>query len=288
MERKEEKKVKRGKGKALLFFNKQNCYREKKQLRFSRWYCKRNGLEKDILIATTNHIGMTLSICKKLGFINSEIFFINMGLLKLKPNFLKLIIYKFFLKNINLICLSKSEFSFLSTFLKSIKIRYLPFGVDNNFWKFKKEYFFKKPFVLAIGNDCARDWELLIDSWEDGFLNLKIITSMPVKNTKKNVEIIYGNWHSENISDLEIRNYLSNSEFVIIPLKETIKPSGQSSCLQAMACSKAVIISEIKGIWDQRLLTHEENLIFVKSGDKLELKNAVRLLSENLQLRKKI
>ena len=244
--------------------------------------------KKDILIATTNSIGMTLSICKKLGFINSEIFFINMGLISLNPNFLKIIIYKFFLNKINLICLSKSEFIFLSTFLKLPKIRYLPFGVDNKFWNLKKENFFKKPFVLAVGNDLARDWDLLIDSWEDSFLDLKIITSLPIKNTKKNIEIIYGNWHSENISDLEMRNFFSHSEFVIIPLKETIQPSGQSSCLQAMACSKAVIISDIKGIWDKKLLKHKKNIIFVKSGDKLDLQNAIKLLSNNLELREKI
>ena len=244
--------------------------------------------KKDILIATTNSIGMTLSICKKLGFINSEVFFINMGLISLKPNFLKVIIYKFFLNKINLICLSKSELIFLSTILKLPKLRYLPFGVDNKFWNLKNDNFFKKPFVLAVGNDLARDWDILIDSWEYSFLDLKIITSLPVKNTKKNIEIIHGNWNSENISDLEMRNFFSNSEFVIIPLKETIQPSGQSSCLQAMACSKAVIISEIKGIWDQKLLKHKKNIYFVKTGDKLDLKNAIKLLSKNLELRKKI
>ena len=244
--------------------------------------------KKDIVIATTNSIGIALSICKKLGFISSEIFFINMGLISQKPNFLKVIIYKFFLNKINLICLSKSEFIILSNLLKLPNIRYLPFGVDNKFWQLKKENIFKKPFVLAVGNDLARDWDLLIDSWEDSFLNLKIITSLPVKNTKKNVEIIYGNWHSENISDNEMRNFFSNSEFVIIPLKETTQPSGQSSCLQAMACSKAVIISEIKGIWDQKLLKHKKNIFFVKSGDKIDLKNAIKLLSKNIELREQI
>ena len=117
---------------------------------------------------------------------------------------------------------------------------------------------------------------------------LKIVTSLPVKTFKNNIQVIKGNWHSQALSDAEMRDLYCDSEFVILPLKETFQPSGQSTCLQAMACSKAVLISNISGIWDRKLLQHKENIYFMKPGDCGDLNKAVHLLCKNIELRKTI
>ena len=242
----------------------------------------------NIVICTTNSIGVTLSFLKSLGLIKSKIIFIYMGLFKKKPNFLKLYIFQFILKKIELLTLSKSEYKFLKSFLLNSKVEYLPFGVDQEFWLPNAKTNNSEPYVLAVGNDLARDWDLLISSWEEEFPNLKIISSLPINNFKNNIEIIKGNWHSKTLADEEMRHLYCNSEFIIIPLKETLQPSGQSTCLQAMSCSKAVVLTKVKGIWDDKLMKHKENVLFIRSGNELDLKNSVKILIDDINLRESL
>ena len=242
----------------------------------------------NFIIATTNSIGVTLSLLKSFGLVNSKIIFIYMGLLKNKPNFLKFHIFKYIFKKIKLLALSKAEYIFLKSLFLTSKVEYLPFGVDKGFWLPNRKVNNSDPYVLAIGNDLARDWDLLIRSWEDGFPTLKIISSLPIKNLKKNIEVIKGNWHSKTLSDNDMRDLYCNSEFIIIPLKETLQPSGQSTCLQAMSCSKAVVITKVKGIWDKNLMKHKENVLFIRPYNELDLKNSVKDLVNNIDLRESL
>ena len=240
----------------------------------------------DYIIATTNTLGIILSVAKILKLTRSKILFINMGLFPKKPNSLKRLFFKYLFNSIKLLTISKTEYELLKIYFKN-NAKYMPFGVDANFWV-AKDNVLKNKYVLAIGNDKARDWETLIKSWDDTFPFLKIITSLPVKTTKNNIEVIRGNWHAEILSDVEMRNLYNNSEFVIIPLKQTYQPSGQSTCLQAMSCSKAVIISNIKGIWDRDLLKHGENIFFVNPGDQKDLNKGINTLIKDLEMRKRI
>ena len=242
----------------------------------------------NIVICTTNSIGVTLSFLKALGLVKSRIIFIYMGLFKKKPNFLKFYFFQYIFRKIELLTLSKSEYKFLKSFLLNSKVEYLPFGVDEHFWLPTKSEKKGESYVLAVGNDLARDWELLVNSWEEGFPNLKIVSSLPINTLRKNIEVIKGNWHSETLIDLEMRDLYGNSEFIIIPLKETFQPSGQSTCLQAMSCSKAVVITKIKGIWDEKLMKHKENIFFIRSGNELDLKNSVKSLVSDVNLRKSL
>ena len=107
------------------------------------------------------------------------------------------------------------------------------------------------------------------------------MTSLPLKTYKENVQIINGSWYSQALTDLEIRDLYNNSEFVIITLKDTFQPSGQSTALQAMSCAKAVMITDIKGIWDRKLLKHKDNIYFLKKGDPKDLIDSVRLFLRN-------
>ena len=251
----------------------------------NKGYKKLNGV--DYIIATTNTLGIAISIAKRFDLIKSNVLFINMGLFPEKPNYLKLSLFKYIFKNIKLLTISKTEYKYLKYLFKNNNIYYIPFGVDKSFWRpeLKKEI---NPYVLAIGNDLARDWNTLVDSWDENFPILKIVTSIPINTRKNNIIVIKGNWHSQLLSDKEIRDLYRDSEFVILPLKETLQPSGQSTCLQAMACSKAVIISDIIGIWDRKLLINKKNILFVKPSNVEEMNNAINLLLENKQLRKTI
>ena len=150
----------------------------------------------------------------------------------------------FITKKLYLATISKYEQNFLEKqFNKSI--HYFPFGIDVNFWKPSIKNETNEKFILSIGNDSHRDWETLIKAWSSKFPNLKIITNHKIKTKKKNIKILNSNWNTKKISDQEILKFYNLCDFVIIPLKNTIQPSGQSVCLQAMACNKIVVMSKI-------------------------------------------
>ena len=181
--------------------------------------------------------------------------------------------------------ISKTENKYLKSYLNNLEIEYIPFGVDASFWVPQKKLTSEK-YALAIGNDLARDWSMLVRSWDKDFPSVKNSNFLPVVNKKP--ILLWSDWHTQALSDLKMRELYCNSEFVILPLKETMQPSGQSTCLQAMSCSKAVLISNIKGIWDRELLKNNENIIFTKTGNVQELRKSIQFLFKNLKFREKI
>ena len=56
------------------------------------------------------------------------------------------------------------------------------------------------------------------------------------------------------IDDLELRNIYQNAKLTIIPLKDSLQPSGQSVALQSIACGTPVIITHTSGFWDKKTL----------------------------------
>ena len=117
--------------------------------------------------------------------------------------------------------------------------------------------------------------------------NLKIVTSIPLKNIKDNVQIIKGDWRNNLLTDKQILSLYNGAKFVIVPLLDTIQPSGQSVCLQAMACNKPVIMSDISGLWDHIKLIHEENILLVEPQNTKSLNRAIiKLLTDDILYKK--
>jgi len=144
------------------------------------------------------------------------------------------------------------------------------------------------PFLLYLYYDFENRSYFFKLAWKLSDALRKIISSLPIINLKKNIEVIQGNWHSKTLNDKEMRDLYCNSEFIIIPLKQTLQPSGQSTCLQAMSCSKAVVLTKVQGIWDESLMKHKENIFFIRSGNQLDLKNSVKTLVNDIDLRESL
>lgn len=214
----------------------------------------------DVIIPTTNTLGFLTSLGKKLNLIKGKIVFISMGILNNVKKKWHLRLIKYLLSEVKIVSLSKAEKNYLEKKL-SLKVTYVPFGVDINFWrpiKVKKE-----PFIMAIGNDLNRDWDTLIKSWSKDLPNLKIFTNSPIQSNDSNIEVISSNWNENLLSDDRIKKFYCSALFIIIPLKNTYQPSGQSSCLQAMSCQKTVILTKTDGLWDGEIMRNNQNVIFV-------------------------
>ena len=75
---------------------------------------------------------------------------------------------------------------------------------------------------------------------------------------------------------------------VVIPLKNSPQPSGQSVCLQAMACGKVVILTRTDGLWSNETMRDSENVKFVPPGDKKALMDAIKQLVRDSWQRNKV
>ena len=229
-------------------------------------------------------------LCPKLNRKKINVNVFAMGLISGKKNFFTNILLRYLFKYIQrVIFISEAEYvsaknqfpGFTNSFF------YNPFGVDSKFWtKTTIDKNDEENFILFIGNDLNRDYEFLLKLIEEmPDLRFKIISNRLVKNNFdfKNAELINGDWHSEEISDSKIREYYSSAFLTIIPLKNSIQPSGQSVCLQSMLCETPVLISKTDGFWNPNNLINNEHL-YIQKTDIKRWKETIYNLSQNEKL----
>lgn len=235
----------------------------------------------DHIIVTTNIFGICLGLLRRLKLIRPNILFIAMGLIESTTPKRVIAVYRWiFRKNLVVRTLSEIEANLLSEKL-GFPVSHIPFGVDSSYWIPAKlgARAADEVYALSIGNDSHRDYKTLLDAWKPEYPMLRIVTGQDISSTSANIEILCGNWHKQILTDDQIRILIQNARFVILPIKNTIQPSGQSVCLQAMACGKVVIITDFPGLWNRELLRNGETCILAgPPGDLSGLQHAVERL----------
>lgn len=122
---------------------------------------------------------------------------------------------------------------------------FIPFGTDTEF--FKKVEPNKSPigekYIISVGYN-KRDWDTLIKAYD--------------KSLQKYQLLLIGNdsYHSDNsnirimppVSLEKLMNYISNSEFCVLPLENFNYSYGQMTLLQQMAMGKAVLCAEVNSL----------------------------------------
>ena len=152
------------------------------------------------------------------------------------------------------------------------KFSYIPFGIDVNFWKTEcTPSFDKKKEILFVGNDSSRDFELVkqIAKQMPDYKFIFVTSGIEKEDTGDNVTLYSGTWGDPVLSDLELKSIYEQSKLTIVPLKETLQPSGQSVALQSMIIGTPVLISNISGLWDKEKLVNGEN-IYIMDTNKAE------------------
>lgn len=249
-------------------------------------------LKSQVIICTNQRVAFSFLIIYSMLriFQNKKMEVFIMGLLdvthnsKIK-NFIRnfLIKYLFFISD-KLIFLGKSEFEFAKkNFNKySSKYFFIPFSVDTNFWKPKLNLRKSNKNILFIGNDGKRDFNFL-----EELINFRTDLSFNVLSTKannltdyKNVFLFNGSFNSIDLSDEEVRELYYSSYLTIIPIVDTLQPSGQSVALQSIACGTPVLISNYRGFWDYENLRENEN-IFFEENDLLKWSNKIDQILKN-------
>ena len=209
-----------------------------------------------------------LIFLKKSKRPTSHLFIMGLYSKKINYSYLKFL-HKFFIRTLhkyidNFYILGKGELLEANRYKKlNNNILFSPFCIDTNFWtndsKMNGEY------ILFIGNDGNRDYELLYEIAKGmQQFKFKIISNNEYFNNKNlhNIEVFNSRWGDGKITDRDLINFYKSAKLVILPLKNTSQPSGQSVALQSLSIGVPVIISKIEGFWDINKFQDGVNIFF--------------------------
>jgi glycosyltransferase involved in cell wall biosynthesis len=162
------------------------------------------------------------------------------------------------------------------------------FGVDTEFWRPMHDVAVED-FVVAVGQDLNRDYELLIAA--PGRHRTIIVTRQAIELPPgtSHVTITAGDYFSsDSMSDDDIRRLYNRARAVIVPLRDVYQPSGQSVTLQAMSCGRPVVLSKTRGLWAPEHFINGENCLLVPPGDAAALGAAIGRLRSDQALAERI
>ncbi len=235
----------------------------------------------DILVATNDRIGLSIMpilFIKKLVFrkqVSNNMFvlglFSNISNSSVIRKIQKIILGLCFRVYDNFIFIGKSEYEYAKENNRKFerKFHYIPFSVDFNFWNTSNLPKINDDYVLFIGNDGYRDFDKVIKIAKNlQNVNFCFVTNQIKKEDKlpSNVKLIEGHWNYEILSDEELKGIYNNAILTIIPLKDSLQPSGQSVALQSMSSGTPVMISKTSGFWDFDHFTNLENIVFIEDN----------------------
>lgn len=211
----------------------------------------------------------------------------NKGYKILKKNFINLLFYC----SSNLYFLSKAEKEFaIKEYPKQKnKMKFVPFSTDYEFWS-EENLDIERSGILFVGNDKNRDYSLLLEiAKELQYIDFTFLTQQITPEMEyKNIKIIQGHLHKKILTDSNLRDLYNSSRLLILPLKESLQPSGQSVALQSMSCKTPVMISNTSGFWDKDRFSDLENIFFVEPNDLSTWKSLISKYYDEKSLLKKV
>tara|TARA_B100001059_G_C17781739_1_gene554624 strand:- start:64 stop:1137 length:1074 start_codon:yes stop_codon:yes gene_type:complete len=202
-----------------------------------------------------------------------------------KNNYILTFIISLLLRKSNLvIVLSEiSRLKLIEQFkLENNKVVTFRFGVDTKYWstnKLKKiKYKLPKKFILSVGNDMNRDFEILNKIEND----IPIILVSQKKNINlKNVIFLH------NITNDELKYLYHNCYFVIIPIKKIdTESSGLSTIMQSMSSGKLTLIPNNKPLLEY--FKNKHDVLFYEAENTNSLQDNIRFIKNNSNTMKKI
>jgi glycosyltransferase involved in cell wall biosynthesis len=153
------------------------------------------------------------------------------------------------------------------------RVHLLHMGIDVDFWRSDAEP--SPELVVSAGNDRNRDHVLLVEAIarlrrRRPSVRLELVTHLPVS-----VPAELGS-RRPSLTHPEMRELYGRASVVAVAVKPNLHISGLSVLLEAMACGRAVVMTESPGL--SEYLQHGETGVIVPQGDADALSRAVEAL----------
>jgi glycosyltransferase involved in cell wall biosynthesis len=151
------------------------------------------------------------------------------------------------------------------------RLHHLKFGVDQGFWSASMRT--ARPVqVLAVGNDRDRDHPTAVRAVELARsrlpdMRLHLVTNHPVP-VPSEVGV-----RTSALSHVDLREQYQKAAVCVIAVRPNLHCSGVTAALEAMACSRPVIVSDTPGMSDY--VTHGVNGLLVPPGDAAAIASAI-------------
>ena len=254
-------------------------------------------LKTDELILINEGVALStlplLIVVKLFNKMRISVFVMGLYSKRINYNLIKFL-HNFMIKTLvlfvdNVFFLGHGELEKAKNFHKSSKkLIYFPFSVDTDFWtKDSKLNSKDNKTILFVGNDGNRDAELLkqIATVMEDFDFIVVSKLQQFQNLNyKNVTVFNGSWGDKIIDDIKLREIYNEALLVVIPLKESSQPSGQSVALQAMSMGLPVLVSQTQGLWDKEHLKNGENIFLVQPNTVSEWVSKIQMVKNNKTL----
>ena len=241
----------------------------------------------DVIVGTSGGLAFALAVWRSLRCLRAPIVAIQAGLLNSKINLSRRHTTAFFLRRMQSMLFGESELDPMYNTYPGTRghTHVNQFGVDTSFWTPGPAP--ESSYILAVGNDGRRDYSTLIEAARFLPWRVILITTCKLPSLPSNVEHIQGGY-ARGVSDAKLRDLYRGAACVVVPLKPTFQPSGQSVTLQAMACGRPVILTETQGIWSRETVRDGETLLLAPPGDAGQLVQAIRCVMEDNEFAKNI
>lgn len=253
-----------------------------------------NGLRTlrsaDVVVGTTDGCALPVMFLKKLGLLRGKVFVISQGLYRIADNLKNQpggkarlrVLRGLFAEAERVVVFGEGDAAAYGTRFGGgwPPASVCHFGIDADFWTpAPRESCLD---VLSVGSDALRDYPTLLRAV--GGNRCRIVTRLSLKGEAIPPETEV----SGDATWEELRELYRSAKVVVIPVKNQPRDSGHSATLQAMACGRAVILSDTKGLWDRAGLRHGENIWLVPPENPGALADAISLLLADSALRARI
>ncbi len=196
--------------------------------------------------------------------------------------YVRLVFLRFALKQVDAIVLNASnEASYFSDILALPKDRFRfihwPSNIDE-----PAIYEEDDGYFLAVGRSL-RDWHTFFKAVENTPYKYVVVAGSLDSKTfpmMRNVTI------RTDVKREEYLSLLSGAMAVVLPLKQTIRSTGQASFLEAMSYGKAVIAADVIGVQDY--LINEKNALLYTPENYIGLREKIMQIANDPALRRKL
>lgn len=245
----------------------------------------------DVVVATSTGLAFSLGIWRALRFFDRPVVAIHCGIFNYTPNGWRRSQIRRLLRDMWSVVFGPAEYPAMRREfdVPDARLAVNNFGVDTSFWCPGEAAADGEPFILSIGNDSRRDYATLLAAAQDIPAKVVLITELPLPDRlPPNVEVRRSSWRAKGLSDVELRDLYRRAACVVVPLVESIQPSGQSVTLQAMACGAPVVLTRTPGLWDVEHLADGTNVLFVPPRDSAAVARAARSVIADRESRRRI